>query len=135
MWVSLQYFTEHYSAISADGVRIGDLPHYFKSHDSKDGGVILSCVCCKTAKSKYYSFSSKKCALFQIANTIKSLVSSDIDLTRIKSKNICLNCVKTVSQISTIRGNVIKACKTQTSDTATTISTTTTPVDRSKRSA
>lgn len=93
------------------------------------------CVCCGTAKSKYYSFSSKNCALFQIENTIKFLVSSDINLTRIKSKNICDNCVKTVSQISTIRKNIIKACKTQTSDTVTTISTTTTPVDRGKRSA
>lgn len=70
----------------------------------------------------------------QIKNTIKPLVSSDIDLSRIKSKNICDNCVKTVSQISTIRENGIKACKTQTSDTVTTISTTT-PVYGGKRSA
>lgn len=64
MWVLLQYFIEYYLVIFVDGVRIGDLLYYFKLYDSKDGGVILFCVCCKMVKSKYYSFFSKKCVLF-----------------------------------------------------------------------
>ena len=92
------------------------------------------CVCCDESKSKFYTFTSKKCALYEIESIIKSLMKDSIsylDLNPLKRKNICANCVKTLSQISRIRENISKALNV----TKSANSQPTTPVESGKRSA
>lgn len=88
------------------------------------------CFCCGAAKSIVLQ---AKNALYFKQSIIRSLLNPDVDLTPVKSQHICDNCIKTLSQIQTIRENVTKACNT--CNVTGTFTTSTTPVDCGKRSA
>jgi hypothetical protein len=95
----------------------------------------ILCVCCGAGKSKIYSFTSKKCQLFQTELIVASIFHSNRDLSPLKSKHICDNCVKSLCTIQTIKDNISKACNAASTEQCYMGESSTSPVEPGKRPA